>query len=449
MSKNNEKHIRTSVCPLYSVNTGKADCISAFISAYHSAVQFYINYLWNNRIEYKIKDVQKIFDRKLDILNDCPSFISTTDIAFETILSARALKSASTQACGMVKGALEKRKQLLFKRKELISNGLRIRHINRLISKESPLLPKPEVIYPELNSICASVSPATTAKSNYIVELYSLFSRNALKANSSLRKKLYIPFNLTKHAAKLKNKSNSKLLAGIQISADKIYLRYELTTPPKKTKGHVVGADQGIEAVLHLSDNQITTKCIHGHDLNSITDKIARRQKSSRGMKAAKQHRDNYIRWSVKQLKTDHIKELRLEKLSNFREKKNISKKLFYMAEPLIRAAVITHFQEAGVQIVEEESYYMSQRCSDCGFVSRKNRRTRKLFVCQRCGFRADADYNSSCNHEQMLPSVKEIFRLMSGKNREFFWKAEGLFDPDGAEFAVPHGRKDCIVNIC
>jgi hypothetical protein len=234
MSRNNEKHIKTSVCPLYSVNAGKAECISTFLSAYHSAVQFYINYLWNNRIEYKIKDVQKVFDRKLDVLNDCPSFISTTDIPLNTVLSARALKSASTQACGIVKGALEKRKRLLFKKAELMSNNLRVRHINRLIKKESPLLPKPEVIYPELNSICTSVSPVKTAKSDYILELYSLFSRDALKTNPSLRNKLFIPFNLTKHAAKLKNKSNSKLLASIQISADKIYLRYELIMPAKK-----------------------------------------------------------------------------------------------------------------------------------------------------------------------------------------------------------------------
>ena len=76
----------------------------------------------------------------------------------------------------------------------------------------------------------------------------------------------------------------------------------------------------------------------------------------------------------------------------------------------------------------------MSRRCSKCGYTNKKNRLD-KLFSCKHCTYSADADYNASCNHEQELPSAKNLL----GKNIvEFFWNKEGFYDRDQVELRVP-----------
>src|ERR1700690_244453 len=221
-----EFKIKTSVCPLISkINSGKKSVLSDFLSEYDRAVRFYINYLWNNRIEYGKKDKPIIFDRKRDLLN-CPIFISSVNIPIEnTILSARAVKSATSQACDITRSILKKRKKLLFVKEKLLQNSKRIRHINKLLKKENPVKPNPKKIYRELNSFCSLVSEDTSdIKADCILTLSALFKKEyQIKDNS---KKLVIPFNHTKHSRGLSNRKGSELLKGIQISSNKIYLRY-------------------------------------------------------------------------------------------------------------------------------------------------------------------------------------------------------------------------------
>ena len=92
-------------------NTGKQSELARFLSAAREALDIYIDFLWDSKIEYKIKDKEIVFDRKNDLL-ECPSFISTKQVSFDTELSARALKCISTQACGIVKGVLTEKKNL-------------------------------------------------------------------------------------------------------------------------------------------------------------------------------------------------------------------------------------------------------------------------------------------------------------------------------------------------
>jgi len=54
--------------------------------------------------------------------------------------------------------------------------------------------------------------------------------------------------------------------------------------------------------------------------------------------------------------------------------------------------------QRAGVPVVAVDPAYTSQRCSGCGHVHRKNRRTRDDFLCTRCGLSLPADLNAAIN---------------------------------------------------
>jgi transposase len=50
------------------------------------------------------------------------------------------------------------------------------------------------------------------------------------------------------------------------------------------------------------------------------------------------------------------------------------------------------------VAFVEVDPAYTSQRCSACGWVDKKNRRTQAVFNCGRCDFVGHADHNAAIN---------------------------------------------------
>ncbi len=54
---------------------------------------------------------------------------------------------------------------------------------------------------------------------------------------------------------------------------------------------------------------------------------------------------------------------------------------------------------------------YTSQRCSKCGFTHENNRRSKHQFVCQKCEYELNADYNASKNIARKL-----LKRLHSGQ---------------------------------
>lgn len=53
---------------------------------------------------------------------------------------------------------------------------------------------------------------------------------------------------------------------------------------------------------------------------------------------------------------------------------------------------------EAGIKIVKIKPKYTSQRCSKCGYIDKENRPSQSRFICQKCGFEENADYNASQN---------------------------------------------------
>lgn len=64
--------------------------------------------------------------------------------------------------------------------------------------------------------------------------------------------------------------------------------------------------------------------------------------------------------------------------------------------------------KEVGIDIVYIKPKYTSQRCSKCGYIDKENRNKQASFVCLKCGFKANADYNASQNI-----SIKDIDKLI------------------------------------
>ncbi|MDS0300220.1 transposase [Halogeometricum sp. S1BR25-6] len=56
-----------------------------------------------------------------------------------------------------------------------------------------------------------------------------------------------------------------------------------------------------------------------------------------------------------------------------------------------------------GVEVEQVSPAYTSQRCSSCGFTHENNRRSKHQFVCQKCEYELNADYNASKNIARKL----------------------------------------------
>ncbi|SDM90921.1 transposase, IS605 OrfB family, central region, partial [Halogranum gelatinilyticum] len=64
-----------------------------------------------------------------------------------------------------------------------------------------------------------------------------------------------------------------------------------------------------------------------------------------------------------------------------------------------------------GIEVKQVSPAYTSQRCSSCGFTHESNRRSKHQFVCQKCEYELNADYNASKNIARKL-----LKKLRSGQ---------------------------------
>lgn len=392
-------------------NQDKLNRIDEFLCDYRSAVEFYVDYLWNT----------------IDSDFNVPKFISTKDIYPEkTPLSQRALKCASTQSCAMVSAAVAKRKKQMYMLKKLMREGANTKYLQRKIDTTPLVKPSvPKKLPAELNSVCATLHLSENSFDNWFV-LSSLGKKYG---------KILIPIKQTRHSRKLEK--NGKPMTSFLVSNEVINCRYEIEKPSKKTEGKVVGADQGLVTCLSFSDHQVTKQCLHGHDLHSISNKLSRCKKGSNGFRRAQAHRTNYTNWSINQLNLKEIKEIKLEKLFQVGKGQRTSRFLSHWCYKQIHDKLLDRCESEGIKFTEQSNVYRSQRCSDCGFVHKSNRKG-KEFICHECGVIHDADINSALNHEACLVELPVGLRHLKLNKTGFFWTTTGLFDSNGQEITVP-----------
>lgn len=91
-----------------------------------------------------------------------------------------------------------------------------------------------------------------------------------------------------------------------------------------------------------------------------------------------------------------------LEDLTHIRSRTRASKKqrriLHSWAFADLQSKIAYKSRLIGVAVKLVDPRNTSRQCPECGSVSKKNRPTRDKFVCQSCGYTADADTNAACN---------------------------------------------------
>jgi len=183
--------------------------------------------------------------------------------------------------------------------------------------------------------------------------------------------------------------------------------------------------DVGITNTYTLSTGIASQPDIHGHNLTTINQKLTRKQKGSRSFKKAQQHRTNYINWSINQINLQNVKTLRLENIKYLRRYRKTSRFISHFTYTDIFDKLRDLCNTNGVQIVYTNPTYTSQRCNQCGWVQKSNRKG-KVFKCRQCSYEVDADLNAARNIALCLrplgPKTRQLRRNLKG----FYWNEVG-----------------------
>ena len=270
-----------------------------------------------------------------------------------------------------------------------------------------------------------------------LFSLHSLYTKEYSKQHYPDRKnKLHIPLRSHKHFNELKSGivantecKHEDILKSFLVSKDGIEVRFKFKSIARESqfKSNLIGIDQGQRKLFsavyvneksnnkdidcYLTETDLKEQ-LHSHAYNEVCDKIARRQKGSKGFKRAQAHRKNLINQAVNLLAQifnfeDDVAEVRLEKLRRLGEGKKKSRKLQGFNYADLRHKIERKCIETNVELTETSNAYRSQRCSLCGFVHKKNRLNGgEEFKCLKCGYTADADINSAKNQVAKIPPI-------------------------------------------
>ena len=428
-------------------------------------------------IHYSIKDNSAAEDETIFSVSDDSD--DSLDQKFRLILSARTLKSVKTQAMGIIRSWVQQILQSYqfgyFNRdKYKKSHRKNIRKycddkrkvVKNLIRGAGKKDSKLNIDKFEFNSVNCQLLQAGTDDSfelsenselcfDLLFSFHSMYTKEYSKQHYSDRKnKLHIPLCSHKHFNELKSgivaNTECKLeeiVKSFLVSKDGIEVRLKLKSIAKKSqfKSNVVGIDQGQRKLFsaiyvndksnnkdidcYLTEKDLKEQLQHGY--NEVCDKIARRQKGSKGFKRAQEHRKNLINQAVNILAQifnfeDDVAEVRLEKLRRLGEGKKKSRKLQAFNYADLRHKIERKCIETNVDLTETSNAYRSQRCSLCGFVHKKNRLNGgEEFKCLKCGYTTDADINSAKNQVAKIPPI-----YVSRQNRDkypnhttgFYW---------------------------
>ena len=384
--------IRSTKVSLKFANPGKRSELDAFVAEYARITREFVDKLW---------ELDKV-DTLLD--SDLTGSISSW-------LSARAIQCAGKQASGIVRGTRQKQKQRLWQIEKFKKLGQfkKARKLQKVYDSKTTSKPSLENIHPALDSRFVSVDLDNPTSFDGWVTISSLGNNLKIK----------LPFKRTEHFNRLGE--SGKLRGGIRLFQDRIEFAFDIPDPEQRISGKTIGIDIGQKTIVTCSDGQSVDSDHHGHTYQSICDTLARRKKGSNGFRRAQQHRSNFIGWALNRLDLDGVKRVNRENIKNLGRGRNLGRSLSRWNYFELKRRLDARLEELGVQVVLVSPTYTSQRCSECGWVRKRNRNG-KSFKCGHCGLECDSDLNASRNIALDLTPISKSERLKQPNRKGFFW---------------------------
>ena len=118
----------------------------------------------------------------------------------------------------------------------------------------------------------------------------------------------------------------------------------------------------------------------------------------------------------------DTMRSISLEDLTNIRARITVRKKqrnkLNNWAFADLREKISYKAKLSGVTVIAVNPKNTSRECSDCGHISKSNRKSQSNFICQQCGHSANADANAARNIRARatvkLPNDNSVIKVAS-----------------------------------
>lgn len=219
-----------------------------------------------------------------------------------------------------------------------------------------------------------------------------------LKLGSGIPK-LVIPFNWTKHTNKFRN-NEWELSKSVRLGYNRkglfVDLIFEKARPELKDEGETIGIDSGFNTMLVTSDGNFI-----GGDIKETIKRGGKRRKTWHHFVETEANR------CLKDLDLNNIKLISLENLKNVKKGKRgkfsrkVNRLLSFWLYAKVDERLTQVCEENGIRIDLKNPRKTSQRCSVCGNIDRKNRKGNR-FLCLKCGYETNADYNASKNLEAL-----------------------------------------------
>lgn len=192
------------------------------------------------------------------------------------------------------------------------------------------------------------------------------------------------------------------------------YICIEVPEPPEAEPDDFLGIDLGIVNIATDSDGQTFS----GGQINNLRNRHSnlRKKLQAKGTKSAKRLLKKRKRKESRFINnTNHVisknivekaqrtgQGIALEDLKGIRDRIRVRKSQRRQQHSWrfagLRAKIEYKARLAGVRVIIVDPRYTSQMCSQCGHVSKSNRRNQSNFSCKSCGFSAHADYNAALN---------------------------------------------------
>ena len=97
----------------------------------------------------------------------------------------------------------------------------------------------------------------------------------------------------------------------------------------------------------------------------------------------------------------------------NVRAKRGLNRSILDSGWSMFREMLAYKLAWRGGQLVAVPPAYTSQKCPECGYIAKENRRSQSVFECVQCGHSANADVNAAINilrAGQALCGARELF---------------------------------------
>lgn len=218
-----------------------------------------------------------------------------------------------------------------------------------------------------------------------------------LRTDKGRGHKISIP--LKRHTQFNKWFNKGKICSSIVLTENYIMFSFEIETGPKKEDGGLIGFDFGMKRLGTMSDGNIV-----GKDIEKHLYELQRKKSCSKAYYRKKKEISYYINKEMKDINFKDNMLIAVENLKNMKYKmkergrlsKNIRSVFYNLSYKQVLQRIEMLCEENRVAFRRVSPYYTSLTCSHCGHMEKGNRLSQELFVCQKCGYSANADFNAS-----------------------------------------------------